>query len=292
MNAEPGTFYAITKFAFAMTFFIAATLGGPSSANPQPAQASQAAVKTGYAPVNGLQLYYEVRGAGQPLVLLHGGGSTINTSFENVLAALAKTYQVVAFDQQGHGRTADVDRPFSFEQSADDAVALLHYLKIDRADFFGYSNGGHIALQIALSHPECVRKLIIESAMFSREGSAPSFWESFHHAKLDDMPAELRQAYLAEAPQPENLQIFFDKSVQRMLNFKGWAPDEIRSIQAPTLILLGDRDIVRPEHAVEMFRLLPHAQLAVLPSTDHMQIVNRADWLLPLVESFLNPPAS
>ena len=106
--------------------------------------------------------------------------------------------------------------------------------------------------------------------MFSREGSAPSFWESFHHAKLDDMPAELRQAYLAEAPQPENLQSSFDKSVQRMLNFKGWSPDEIRSIQAPTLILLGDRDIVRPEHAVEMFRLLPHAQLAVLPSTGHM----------------------
>jgi pimeloyl-ACP methyl ester carboxylesterase len=249
-------------------------------------------VKTGYAPVNGLQLYYEIRGAGQPLVLLHGGGSTINTSFGPMLAALAKTRMVIAFDQQGHGRTADVDRPFSFRQSADDALALIQFLKIDKADFMGYSNGGHIAIQIALSYPESVRRLIIESAMFSREGGDPSFWESFRNAKLDTMPSELRQAYLAEAPHPENLQSFFDKSVQRMLNFKGWSTDEIRSIQAPTLILLGDRDIVRLEHAVEMFRLLPRVQLAILPNTDHMQIVKRADWTVPLLEAFLNAPAS
>src|SRR5262245_41725039 len=100
------------------------------------------------------------------------------------------------------------------------------------------------------------------------------------------MPAELRQACLAEAPHPENLQSLFDKSVQRMLNFKGWSPDEIRSIQAFTLVLLGDRDIVRPEHAVEMFPLLPHAQLAILPNTDHMPIVNRADWTARLSKAF------
>lgn len=194
---------------------------------------------------------------------------------------------MIAFDQQGHGRTADVDRPFSFRQSAEDAIALLHDLNIDRADFFGYSNGGHIALQIAITHPESVRSLVIESAMFSREGSDPAFWESFKHAKLDQMPAELRQAYLAVAPRPQDLPTFFDKSVQRMLDFKGWSPDEIRSIQAPTLVMIGDHDIVRPEHAVEMFRLLPRAQLAVLPGTNHMTILKRREWEVSMVEAFL-----
>jgi pimeloyl-ACP methyl ester carboxylesterase len=296
MNTELAFLYAILKFCCGAVLFLAAALNNSrATAQSQTSHSPEhnsPAIKTGYAPVNGLQLYYEIRGTGQPLVLLHGGGSSINTSFGQVLAVLAKTRMVVAFDQQGHGRTPDVDRPFSFQQSADDAVALLHYLKIDKADFLGYSNGGHIAIQIALSHPESVRRLIIESAMVSREGSDASFWDSFHSAKLDTMPTELRQAYLAEAPHPENLQSFFDKSVQRMLNFKGWSPDEIRSIQATTLVLLGDRDIVRPEHAVEMFRLLPHAQLAILPNTDHMQIVNRAGWTVPLVEAFLNAPAS
>ena len=299
MYSELSITYSVMKFALGMNLFLAALdgVGQRSSPSPRPPQTGPSdqhaapAVKTGYAPVNGLQLYYEIRGTGQPLVLLHGGGSTIDTSFGPVLATLAKTCMVIAFDQQGHGRTADADRPFSFRQSADDAVALLHYLKIDKADFFGYSNGGHIALQIALSHPQVVRSLIIESAMFNRNGGDRAFWESFHHAKLDQMPAELRQAYLAEAPNPENLQSLFDKSVQRMANFEGWSPDEIRSIQAPTLIMLGDRDIVRPEHAVEMFRLLPHAQLAVLPGTDHMTIVKRAEWQVSMVEAFLNRPA-
>ena len=145
------------------------------------------AVIRGYAPVSGLQMYYEIHGSGgTPLVLLHGGGSTIETSFAKLLPLLSRNRQVIAFEQQGHGHTADVDRPFSFEQSAEDAVALLRYLKIPKADFFGYSNGGHIALQVALSHPEVVRRLILESAMYSREGADPRFWEGFEHAKLED----------------------------------------------------------------------------------------------------------
>lgn len=292
MNAELTTFCAIPKFAGAAAFFLAAALNAPrATAQRKTPEHESPAVKSGYAPVNGLQLYYEVRGSGEPIVLLHGGGSSLETSFGHVIDELAKSRFVIAFDQQGHGRTADVARrPFSFEQSADDAVALLHYLKIEKADFFGYSNGGHIGIQISLSHPESVHRLIIESAMFSREGSAPAFWESFKTARLDQMPPELREAYLAEAPHPRNLQSFFDKSVQRMLHFQGWTPDQIRSIQAPTLVLCGDRDIVRPEHAVEMVRLLPHAQLAILPDTDHMQIVtaSRSTWVVSLVESFLS----
>jgi pimeloyl-ACP methyl ester carboxylesterase len=252
------------------------------------------AVQSGYAPVNGLRMYYEVHGhsgGGQPpLVLLHGGGSTLETSFGKLLAALAEHRRVIAFDQQGHGRTADVDRPFSFTQSAEDAVALLGFLKVERADFMGYSNGGHIAIEIALRHPEVVRKLVIESAMVSRNGSDPQFWEGFKHTTLDDMPPELREAYLRVAPHPEAFPTFFGKTVQRMLNFQGWTPEEIRSIRAPTLVLIGDHDIVRPEHAVQMFRLLPHAELAVLPGTDHMTMVDRAEWVPSLVAAFLDSP--
>jgi pimeloyl-ACP methyl ester carboxylesterase len=253
------------------------------------------AAPSGYAPVNGLKMYYEIHGAVRgydpPLVLLHGGGSTIDTSFGKVLPALAKTRQVIAFEQQGHGRTADiVDRPFTFEQSADDTADLLRHLNIGKVDFLGYSNGGHIALQIAISHPDLVRKLIVESAMFQRDGSDPGFWKSFEHAKLDDMPPELRDAYLGVAPHPENLPTFFTKSVQRMLHFKGWTPEAIRSINAPTLVIIGDNDIVTPEHAVRMFRLLPNARLAILPGTDHMTIVNRSDWLIPMIGTFLDAP--
>jgi pimeloyl-ACP methyl ester carboxylesterase len=226
-------------------------------------------VKIGYAPVNGLNMYYEIRGAGRPLVLLHGGGSTIDTSFGGVLDDFAKTRQVIAFDQQGHGRTADVDRPFNFD---------------------GYSNGVSIALQVAIRHPGLARKIVAAAVMINHDGANPEFWESMKQAKLEKMPAELHEAYLKVAPHPEQLQTFFDKSVRRMLEFKDWRPEEIRSIQAPTMVLIGDADIVRPEHAVEMFRLLPRARLAVLPLTDHMTLLKRTDWLISTIEMFLDAP--
>jgi len=249
--------------------------------------------ESGYAPVNGLKLYYEIHGVADPrsppLVLLHGGGSTIDTSFGKVIEQLAKNRQVIAFDQQGHGRTADiVDRPFSFERSANDAVELIRYLKIPRADFAGFSNGGHIALDIGIHHPAAVRKLVIISAMFKRDGADPQFWDGFRGVKLETMPAELKDEYLKVSPHPEQLQSFFDKSVKRMLDFKDWTTQDICSINAPTLVIAGDADIVRPEHAVEMFRLLPHARLAILPNTDHMQIMTRSDLQVPMIEEFLN----
>jgi pimeloyl-ACP methyl ester carboxylesterase len=279
-----------TAAAFIVSSVLALGFGWVTTASPQ-----APAVQRGYAPVNGLKMYYELHGSANgrtpPLVLLHGGGSTIETSFGGTLGRLATTRQVIAFDQQGHGHTADiVDRPFTFEQSAEDAVALLRYLKIGKADFFGYSNGGQIAIQIALGHADIVRKLVVMSAMFSREGCDPGFWESFKHPKLDEMPADLREAYLHVAPRPEELPSLFAKSVQRMLNFKGWSQDEIRSIAAPTLVMIGDHDIVRPEHAVLMFRLLPNSNLAVLPDTDHMRVVNRSDWLVSMIGAFLDSP--
>ncbi|MFL5429771.1 MAG: alpha/beta fold hydrolase [Myxococcales bacterium] len=250
------------------------------------------AATSSYAPVNGLSLYYEVHGQSRPgivpLVLLHGGGSTIETSFGKLLPLLSKDRQVIAFEQQGHGHTADIrDRPFSFTQSADDAAALLRHLEVEKADFFGYSNGGHIALEIALRHPGLVRALVLESMMYSRAGCDPGFWAGFEHAKLADMPRELQDAYLHTAPHPEDLPFFFRKSVERMRSFKGWTDEQVRSIRAPALVVLGDRDLVLVDHAARMQRLLPDAQLAVLPGADHMTVVARADEVAALVLQFL-----
>jgi alpha-beta hydrolase superfamily lysophospholipase len=177
-------------------------------------------VNRGYAPVNGLKMYYELHGVdggkNPPLVLLHGGGSTIDTTFGKVLPSLAKSRQVVAFEQQGHGRTGDMaDRPFSFEQSADDTVALMDHLKIEKADLFGFSNGGNIALQIAIRHPNRVRKLVVASAMFKRDGLYPEVWEFMKRSTLEDMPKELKEAYLKVSPHPEQLPTFHDKSAKR-----------------------------------------------------------------------------
>lgn len=132
-------------------------------------------MKSDYAPVNGLKVYYEIHGANParpPLVLLHGGGDTIRSSFGYILPELARNRQVIAFEQQGYGHTADIaDRPFSFEQSADDTAALLDYLQVRQADLFGFSNGGTIALQVAIRHPQVVRKLVVASGFFSRDGA-------------------------------------------------------------------------------------------------------------------------
>jgi pimeloyl-ACP methyl ester carboxylesterase len=249
-------------------------------------------MKSDYAPVNGLKVYYEIHGANPAipsLVLLHGGGDTIRTSFGYILPELARNRQVIAFEQQGYGRTADIaDRPFSFKQSADDTAALLDYLQVRQADLFGFSNGGTIALQVAIRHPAVVRKLVVASGFFSRDGADQGFWNGFAMATLDTMPKELRDSYLEVAPHPENLQSMFNKSVQRMRNFNDIPPDAVRTITAPTLIVCGDTDVMRPEHAVQEFRLLPHAQLAVLPRTNHTQVTARTSWLVPMIEDFLD----
>jgi pimeloyl-ACP methyl ester carboxylesterase len=261
------------------------------------AMSSAASVQTGYAPINGLSLYYEIHGAAHPgqvpLVLLHGGGDTIETSFGRILSALARTRQIIAFGQQGYGRTADIaDRPFTFEQSADDAAALLEHLHIERADLLGFSNGGTVALQVAIRHPRIVRRLVTVSTLFSRDGGEPAFWEAMSNARLENMPIELQEAYRKVAPHPENLRSFHDKAAQRMRDFKDIPAEALRTITVPALVMCGDTDVVRPEHAVALTRLLAHARLAVLPGTDHMQIMGRTEWLLPMVMEFLDASES
>lgn len=278
------------------------TFGSVSSTAAQDAEQSamnqsQQAVRTGYAPVNGLRIYFEIHGvtnsAQPPLVLLHGGGDTINTSFGHILPELSRSRQIIAFEQQGYGHTADItERPFSFEQSADDTAALLDYLHIEKADLFGFSNGGTIALQVAIRHPKVVRKLVLASALLKRDGAYPWLWDAMANAKLENMPQELQEEYLKVAPHPENLRLFHDKAARRVLEFKDIPTDAIRSVTAPTLVIVGDADVIRPEHAVETFRLLQHAQLAVLPDTDHMKVTTRIDWLAPMITGFLQEPAT
>ena len=218
-----------------------------------------------YATVNGLKLYYEIHGAGKPLVLLHGGGSTITSTFGRILPDIAKTHRVIAVELQAHGHTRDIDRPLSFEQDADDVAALLSQLKIHKADFFGFSNGGTTCLQIAIRHPQMVNKLVLASTTYKRDGMQPGFFEGMQAATLESMPKPLQEAYRKINPDPKGLQAMFERDVARMIAFKDISDEKIKQIDAAALVINGDAEVVRVEHAVALSQILPHAQLAIIP---------------------------
>ena len=260
-------------------------------------------VKTGYASVNGLEMYYEIHGAGgTPLVLLHGAFSAVGTSFGKLLPDLAKGRQVLAFEMQAHGHTADIDRPLSMEQMADDVAAALGQLGIGKADVLGYSLGAGVALRFAVQHPDLVRKLVLVSVAYSRAGAQPGFWDAMAGLKPEMMyGSPWHEEYLKIAPRPEDFAKFFAKKTEMDRVAKDVPAEAIKAIKAPTLIILGDSDMFRPEHVVEMFRLLgggvmgdlvglPNSQLAILPGTSHVSIVSRADLLLPMIVPFLDAP--
>ncbi|GAB3221232.1 alpha/beta fold hydrolase [Spirosoma arcticum] len=245
--------------------------------------------------VNGLGLYYEIHGEShgtdKPLVLLVGGLTTIDITFGAVLATLAKSRRIIAVEQQGHGHTADIDRPMSFPRMADDTAALLRHLQIDQADLFGHSDGGNVGLGIAIRHPELVRKLVVAGTNYNNDGLAAGILESFKSVGPDDADmGHLKAAYLKVAPRPEDWPTMVRKVMQMALIFPGWQPNYLKAIRAHTLIMIGDADVIRPEHAVEMFHLIPQSQLAVLPGTDHRLPKTRPDWLLPMLADFLDAP--
>jgi pimeloyl-ACP methyl ester carboxylesterase len=240
-----------------------------------------------YAPVNGLQLYYEIRGSGRPLVLLHGGLLTIDLSFGPLLEPLAASRQVIALELQGHGHTADTGRAMTIEALAGDVVALLDHLGIAEADLFGFSLGGLVAYAIALGAPTRVGQLIVASA----DAHRPPGRES---APLDadrlPTPADFqawRDAYEAVAPDPTRFAEFAAKTEALVHEFPGWS-DELRSLRAPTLLIFGDRDFSPLPDVVEMFELLPNAQLAVLPGTTHVGVTRRPGEVLALITPFLD----
>jgi pimeloyl-ACP methyl ester carboxylesterase len=223
--------------------------------------------KGNYANVNGIKMYYEIHGTGSPLVLLHGGGSTIYTTFGRILPELARTHQVIAVELQAHGHTGDRAAPETFQQDADDVAELLRQLHIQKADIFGFSNGGQTTLEIAIRHPDSVRKLIIASAFFKRDGAPAWFWDGFANATLANMPKLYQDEFLKINPDPAALLNMFNKDVQRMEHFTDWKDEDIKRVQAATLIVIGDQDLPLPEHAAAISRLLPHGRLVILPGT-------------------------
>lgn len=222
---------------------------------------------SGYAPVNGINMYYEMHGEGAPLVLIHGGGSTIQTSFARILPLLAQHYKIIAVELQAHGHTSDRDAPESFEQDADDVAALLKHLSISSAHILGFSNGGNTAMRVAMRHPELVNKLVVISSFYKREGMMPGFFEGMQHATIDNMPELLKTYYLQINNDQKGLLAMFTKDRDRMLHFKDWSDDELHSVKSPTFLICGDRDVVTTEHTVKMSRLIPNVQLAILPGT-------------------------
>jgi pimeloyl-ACP methyl ester carboxylesterase len=261
-----------------------------------------------YADINGLKMFYEIRGAADPakvpVVLLHGAISATGTSFGPLPDLLAQTRQVIAVEQQGHGRTADIDRPMSVQAMADDTLALLASLGIGQADLFGYSLGAGIALNIITSHPGVVRKAVLASVTYDHTGLHPDMLGGPESAEPADPPGRdlqvpFEQEYRKLAPHPGNWPALLAK-VQAM-ELPALTPQAISAIGLPVLLVIGDSDIVTPEHAVAMFRLLgggvlgdlapmPPSQLAVLPGTSHIGVTGRTDMLMTMIPPFLDAP--
>lgn len=247
--------------------------------------------------MNGLRMYYELYGQGKPLVLIHGGGSTIQSNYGKAIPLFARSRQVIAVELQAHGRTGDRDADLSFEQDADDVAALLRHLEIDRADFFGFSNGGTTALQIAIRHPEMVNKVVLGSALAKRGGVPGWFWDFMGQAKLENMPEQLKEAYRQVASDPDGLQIMHDRDAKRMVHFKDIPDEQIASVPAPTLIIIGDKDIITPEHAIELHRQIADSELAIIPGGHGAYIgeittigpdFKESDLVVPMIEKFLD----
>ncbi len=255
---------------------------------------------SGHAPINGIRMYHEVHGTpgGVPLVLLHGGGSTIDVTFSQVLPLLARARTVIAVEEQGHGRTSDRDQPSSFESSADDVAALVRYLGFAQVDLFGFSNGASIGLQVAIRHPHLVRKLVFASAMTRKDGARPELWAFIGRADFSNMPQPLKDAFLAVNPDETKLRAMHDKDAQRMRQFADVPDALLTAVAAEVLIVVGDQDIVRLEHAVALSRQIPGARLLVLPG-GHGDYLGEAvmtqratrypELTAALVEEFLGP---
>jgi pimeloyl-ACP methyl ester carboxylesterase len=266
---------------------------------------SQARAAGSYALVNGINLYYEIHGAGQPLVLLHGGFASTGM-FGELLPLLAKDRQVVAVDLQGHGRTADIDRPIRLELMADDIAALIKHLGLEQADVMGYSMGGGVALRTAIQHPELVRKLVVVSIPFKR-----SAWYPENLANMDQVSAAasafmketpMYQSYVSIAPDPEHFPVLLDKMGDLLRQDYDWS-SEVAALKLPVMIVFGDADGVPPTHAAQFFELLgggkadpgwdgagmPSARLAILPGTTHYNVID-SPALAPIVTAFLDAP--
>lgn len=262
-------------------------------------------VKSGYAPVNGLTLYYEVHGNGEPLILLHGGLGSIEMLGE-LLRRFSRMRKVIALDLQGHGRTGDIDRPITYEALGDDVAALMKNLGIGTADVMGYSLGAGTGLQLTIRHPATVRKLVAVSTVFKREGWHPEILSAMAQlgpAVAEQLkPSPLYQTYSRIAPNPASWPALVTKMGSLLRKEFDWSQD-VAAIKAPTMLVFGDADSVLPEHIVEFFELLgggkkdggwdgsgiSNARLAILPGLTHYNIFS-SPALASMVMPFLDAP--
>jgi pimeloyl-ACP methyl ester carboxylesterase len=248
-------------------------------------------VKSEYVQAGELQMYCETQGHGQPLLLLHAGFATIQTSFEKLRPILAKHSMTIAVEQQGHGHTADIDRPLSYEQMVEDTATLLRHMKIGNADVFGWSAGGIVAFGLAARHPALVRNVATIGAGYNNDCWSPDFRMRLEGMKPDnENTLPFRDAYRNVAPKPADWPVLVEKFKAMYANFQGWSEAEIRTLKAPLMVMMGDRDFLRPEHALELFRMAPNRRLVVLPGSDHSAPVTRVDWVASMLLDFFDAP--
>lgn len=255
------------------------------------------AFKSDYSEVNGIKMYYEIYGDGPTLVLIHGGGSTIQTTFGRIIPELSKSHKIIAVELQAHGRTSDRNKSLSFEQDADDVAALLKNLNIKNADFFGFSNGGNTALQIAVRHPQLTSKIVVASALLKRDGTFPQFWEFMKKGTFEQMPQQYKDGFLKVNPDSTKLYNMFERCATRMNNFKDVPDEQIKSISCPVLLVNGDADVATSEHIVQMSKLISNCKLAIIPGA-HGEYLGEITTLksnnqnvypvIPIIESFLS----
>ncbi len=289
--------------------FLAGTAATAGLALTQPvagrmqATPESTAPESGYAPVNGLEMYYEIHGEGEPLVLLHGGLATIESPGGQLLAELARTRQVIAVEQQAHGHTADIDRPITYDAMVDDTAALIDYLGLDRPDVVGFSMGGTTALGMAIRYPDTIGKIVPISSPFNNDlGFRPENLEGSRSVTAEALAGTpLEQVYLDVAPNPEDFPALVEKIAELNQTWKGYDPDDLREITTPTLVIVGDADAIELDHAIELLRLLggdvngdfvgvPASQLGIVPGATHFGILSRTDVLLPMILPWLDAP--
>ena len=278
--------------AFLLTMLVSAVVSAVVSAQQKPT--------TGYAPVNGLNMYYEVHGSGNAVVLLHGSFMTIANNWTQWIGELSKTRRVIAVEMQGHGRTADIKRDFSFEHLADDVAALLDHLKIPSADLIGYSMGGGVAMQCAIRHPEKVRKVVSISAVFRHDGWVKEALDKFPQltaVALQGSPIETE--YKKLSPTPNEFPHFVERVIAMDLKPYDFGADKLKATKAPMFFIQGDADGVQLEHISEMFRLKgdeifgdmrprSRSRLAILPNTTHLTLTERVPVIVPMVNDFFD----
>ncbi len=259
--------------------------------------------ESGYADVNGLKMYYEVYGEGQPLVLLHGSYMTIPLNWRRFIPLFANDRKVIVAEMQGHGRTKDIDREFSYENMADDVSGLLNHLKIDSADILGYSMGGGVAFQFAIRHPEQLRRLVILSGTYAHDGWWPDALAGFTAITPEMFEGTpIQKQYDSLGNDPAKFGDFVKKVITPDVKPYDWSK-EVKKIEAPMFLVIGDVDGVRYEHALDLFRVkgggkmgdmhgLPKSRLAILPGTTHVGMIQQTEVLVPMISDFLDSDLS